>query len=77
MVLFIPAAPVNGCSSIYESDKTISESDNQNVIKDTMEKLTDALVKEEQRAEKERAFLFEGRPITIYHCHEIEQVHKQ
>ena len=60
-----PAPVIDAVASINGYVKTISKSDNENVIKDTMIKLADSLSEEEQRPEKKRAFLCVGGPITI------------
>jgi hypothetical protein len=60
-----PAPVIDAVASINGYVKTISKSDNENVIKDTMIKLADSLSGEEQRPEKKRAFLSVGGPITI------------
>jgi len=60
-----PAPVIDAVASIKEYVKTVSKSEDENVIKDNMEKLGDALFEEEQRAEKKRAFLCVGGPITI------------
>jgi hypothetical protein len=60
-----PAPVIDAVASINGYVKTISKSDNENVIKDTMIKLADSLSEEDQRPEKKRAFLSVGGPITI------------
>ena len=52
-------------SPIKEYVKTISSSDDENVIKDTMNKLASCLFGEEKRTEKQQAFLRVGGPLAV------------